>query len=204
MADLLDWLLCKVVEQQEEQEEVQEVFLEEVVDPNLKSVRHQVYIKDFFWVPLEDQFKDCPQEDKEEVEDIFTIKKLRDLEERRKAVKVLMFKNKHTEKTKDFATRILGPDSLPEIADHDQKQEGSRIEVDQEHCYSRSGKQEQSVPKEVTKLLRKVGSKVEVSKARPGQRSVSSFVGVRPPPRQVGYLDFCCSFIHQIMMVSYV
>ena len=117
---LLDSLVSLVVKLAGLGEEVEELHTLEVVDPGLRAVRHQVYIKDFSWVPLEDQFLDCDEEVKAESAALLKLRGVKCREEQVEAVKVLLLASKDQDRCRDLATRILGEDRLPRLADHGQ------------------------------------------------------------------------------------
>ena len=79
-----------VCQLQEAEEEIVELFEEEVHDPTKTGISHQVYLKDFDWIPIEDQFRDCSESDKDDIELIFEIKKIKCEVERKEAVKRLI------------------------------------------------------------------------------------------------------------------
>ena len=111
MSSLLDFLVSLVIELG---------GLGEEEAPRLRAVRHQVYIKDFSWVPLEDQFLDCDEEVKAESAALLKLRGVQCREEQVEAVKVLLLASKDQDRCRDLATRILGEDRLPRLADHGQ------------------------------------------------------------------------------------
>ena len=101
-------------------DDVEELFNEEVLDTSLEVVRHQVYIKDFSWVPLEDQFLHCNLEEKTQAETMLLLRNLKNVEEQRDEVKSLMLSSTDEEMTTQLVLKILGEDALPFRADHGQ------------------------------------------------------------------------------------
>ena len=99
-------------------DDVEELFNEEVLDMGLEVVRHQVYIKDFSWVPLEDQFLHCDLEEKTQAEALLLLRKLKNVEEQREEVKTLMLSSTDEDMTTQLVLKILGEDALPLKADH--------------------------------------------------------------------------------------
>ena len=119
---IIDDILGRVFSKKEMElgEDVEELFNEELLDTNLEVVRHQVFIKDFFWVPLEDQFLHCDIEEKTQAETLLLLRKLKDMEELREEVKTLMLGSSDEDMTTQLVLRILGEDALPLKADHGQ------------------------------------------------------------------------------------
>ena len=101
-------------------DDVEELFNEEVLDTSLEMMRHQVYIKDFSWVPLEDQFLHCDPEEKAQAETLLLLRKLKNVEKQREEVKTLMLSSTDEDMTTQLVLRILGEGALPLKADHSQ------------------------------------------------------------------------------------
>ena len=121
---ILEQILDEIVLQKEieVEDDLEELFTEEVVDTSLEMVRHQVYIKDFAWVPLEDQFKDCEVEEKTQAEALLLLRKLDNcIEEQREEVKNLMLRSSDENMTTSLVLRILGENALPLKAYHGQE-----------------------------------------------------------------------------------
>merc|ERR1719447_1998577 len=186
---ILEQILDEIVLQKEVEveDDLEELFTEEVVDTSLEMVRHQVYIKDFTWVPLEDQFKDCEVEEKTQAEALLLLRKLDNcIEEQREEVKNLMLRSSDENMTTSLVLRILGENAIPLKAYHGQEVLATPKLVAFDHCYT-VRKKGKSVPAAVTRALTRVKSKVEVVPALPRgtESSKSAFSGVRPPPIQV-------------------
>merc|ERR1719233_2302877 len=172
-----------------ESEEIQEIFHEEVHDVTGTSISHQVYVKDFDWIPLEDQFKDCAETEKEDIQSIFEIKKIKCEKEKKKAVKKIILKNENSDITKDYIRRIIDEKYLPEEADHNQNIPALSRIVGEEHDYFKkptSKQKSKPVPSHITRMLTKMKSKVNILPASSDSRArKSSFEGVRSAPIKV-------------------
>merc|ERR1719370_1271845 len=138
--------------------DVEELFNEEVLDMGLEVVRHQVYIKDFSWIPLEDQFLHCDLEEKTQAEALLLLRKLKNVEEQREEVKTLMLSSTDEDMTTQLVLKILGEDALPLKADHCQIKLAAPTLVAAEHCYVMK-KKVKSAPASVTRVLTRVRSK---------------------------------------------
>ena len=166
VTDLLDKVISSVVKGSAE-EEVVEVFMEEVVDTELGSVRHQVYIKDFHWLPLEDQFEECTVEERRQVDRLFAIRALEGEEEQRKAVKALLLEAEDVAHVREFARRIVGEAALPAAADHGQAVAARPRVVAADHCY---GMRRRPRPPPPALALLVTGRKVVLAPAPPSAR----------------------------------
>merc|ERR1719341_2280285 len=165
-------------------DDVEELFNEEVLDTSLEMMRHQVYIKDFSWVPLEDQFLHCDPEEKTQAETLLLLRKLKNVEKQREEVKTLMLSSTDEDMTSNLVLRILGEGALPLKADHNQVKLATPKAVAAEHCYVIK-KKVKSVPASVTRMLTRVRSKTCAVSCPPGGSRKVAFSGVQPSAIQV-------------------
>ena len=171
-------------------DEVEEVHTEDVHHENKRDVSHQVYIKDFAWIPLEDQFSDCADHEKDDIAQLFIIKKMR-TEEKMSAVKTLLLNTDNDiEIIKSYVERIVGCKYLPALADHQETRLAKSKYIKFDHNYLPSIKSKNNSSRQpssnVVEALKRMKSKVEIVPVSGTDLfRKPSFVGVKPPPRRV-------------------
>ena len=175
-----------VLDQIYKEDEVEELFNEHFHDATKSQISHQVYIKDFTWIPLEDQFLDCPDFEQEDIKKMFEIKKLRSEEDKKSAVKsLLLITSNNHDIMKNYVTKIVGDKYLPEEADHGKRVPAKAKYIKFDHNYLQSTKARKlgsaKPPGNVVETLKRMQSKVEIfpSNSLDLERK-PSFVGVRP------------------------
>ena len=169
-------------------DDVEEMFNEEFHSRDKTSISHQVYIKDFAWIPLEDQFLDCPDFEQEDISKLFDIKKLRSESEKMCAVKALLLTTENDRDViKGYISKIVGKRFIPKEADHQEiiLAKAKYIKFDHNYLPSNKSKKLASMKPNpnVVQTLKRMRSKVEIHPATSRDHRKPSFVGTRPPRR---------------------
>ena len=188
LEDILENVFAVIAEIHQE-EEVQEIFDEMFHDESRTRISHQIFIKDFTWTPLEDQFADCPEQ--EEISQILAMRGLTSEADKLRAVRGLLVKtNNNSAAIKSYITRILGDRFLAGEADHSQSVPAVARTVRLEHDYTFSSKSRKKAlvkPKaSVMETLKKMRSKVSIAPTHVYDlKKKSSFIGKKLKPRRV-------------------
>ena len=173
-------------------DEIEEIHEEVYHDETGTKISHQIYIKDFDWLPLEDRFDSCPDVEQDDIRQILEMRKLRSDSEKIEAVRRLLVKtNNNSASIKSYISKILGDEFLTEEANHNMSTAAVPRNVRIEHDYIVSNKTRKKAlvkPKEnILRILKRMNSKVSIApthvfdmKKRPGR-----FLGKRSKSRPV-------------------
>ena len=168
------------------EDDVEELFQEEFHDELNRNISHQIYIKDFTWIPLEDQFTDCPDHEQEDIAKLFSIKKVRRDEDKITATKMLLL---NTDNDRDiirsYISRIVGERFIPREADHNETVHAKAKYIRFDHNYLPSNKSRKLAllkpPPNVVTTLKRMRSKVDIFPTASLDRKRPCFPGTRPP-----------------------
>lgn len=169
-------------------EDVEEVFQEEFHDKSNTNISHQIYIKDFDWIPLEDQFTECPDHEQADIAKLFSIKKLRKDEDKLTSIKMLLHNtdNDHVA-MKSYIAKIVGRRFVPQEANHKETVPAKAKYIRFDHNYLPSNKSRKLAmlkpPSNVVMTLKRMRSKVDIFPSAGQDLKKPSFVGKRPPRR---------------------
>ena len=172
------------------EDDVDEMFQEKFHDESQSNISHQIYIKDFSWIPLEDQFTECPNHEKKDIAKLFSIKKLRRDEDKMTSVKLLLINTDNDrDAIKGYIERILCQKFIPLEANHTETVQAKAKYIRFDHNYLPSNKSRKLAmlrpPPNVVTTLQRIRSKVDIFPSSGQDLKKTSFAGMRPPRRIV-------------------